>query len=253
MSNDSITLALDGEVQIKDFASAMDGFRKLIAALTRAVGGRQSVEWIITNLDAGSATVTARGESRSLETVEHIAQGYLTVGRALRERERVPYSSRVSNPADKLINLLDGRISSIRFETVEADVIIRSEAASEYVSAPALVTAYGAIEGVVQALSMRRGLRFTLYDTIFDKAVSCYLKEGRESIMRDAWGRRAIVEGTVARDSDTVRAVSVRQVSAVEIMRDPEPGSYRHARAISPRRPDDGLLPEDRIRRLRDA
>ena len=115
------------------------------------------------------------------------------------------------------------------------------------------MTAYGAIEGVVQALSMRRGLRFTLYDTIFDKAVSCYLKEGRESIMRDAWGRRAIVEGTVARDSDTVRAVTVRQVSGVEIMPDPEPGSYRLARAVSPRRPDDGLLPEDRIRRLRDA
>ena len=73
VSNDSITLALDGEVQIEDFASAMDGFRRLIAALTRDVG-RQSVEWIITNLDAGSATVTARGESTSLETVEHIAK-----------------------------------------------------------------------------------------------------------------------------------------------------------------------------------
>ena len=252
MSNDSITLALYGEVQIEDFASAMDSFRRLIAALTRDAG-RQSVEWIITNLDAGIATVTVRGESPSLETVEHIAQAYLTVGRALSEGELVPYHRKVRNSADKLIDLLDGRISSIRFETVEADVIIRSETAREYVSAPALVTAYGAIEGVVQALNMRGGLRFTLYDTIFDKAVSCYLEEGRESIMRDAWGRRAIVEGTVARDSDTGRAVSVRQVSDVEIKRDPEPWSYRRARAVSPRRPDDELLPEDRIRRLRDA
>ena len=218
-----------------------------------ALCGRAALEWIITNLDAGSATVTARGESPSPETVEHISQAYLNVGRALSERERVPYCRQVRNSADKLIGLLDGRISSIRFETVEADVIISGETVHEYVSVPALVTAYGAIEGVVQALSMRRGLRFTLYDTIFDKAVSCYLKEGRESIMRDAWGRRAIVEGTVARDSDTGRAVSARQVSGVEITRNPEPGSYRHARAVSPRRPDDGLLPEDRIRRLRDA
>ena len=48
---------------------------------------------------------------------------------------------------------------------------------------PNLVT-YGAIEGRVQSLSQRKGLRFTLYYQEFDRAVSCYLSEGQEERMR---------------------------------------------------------------------
>ena len=48
----------------------------------------------------------------------------------------------------------------------------------------------GAITGRVQTLSNRAGLRFNLYDTLFDKAVACYLALGQEEFMREAWGQR---------------------------------------------------------------
>lgn len=56
---------------------------------------------------------------------------------------------------------------------------------------PNYISAYSAIEGVVQTLTSRRGLRFTLFDSLHDQAVSCYLEDGQEELMRGVWGRRA--------------------------------------------------------------
>ena len=210
MANDTITLALDGDVSLDDFAKAMQNFMRLANALTRTAGDRKSVEWVVDQLDRSSAVVTVRGESRSVSAVEHIAEAYLTVGRSLSEGNRIPFPKKVREPAERLAELLDDRLPSIRFETLEAEVSIRSErntTGTDRVSE--FIHGVGAVEGMVQALSSRRGLRFTLYDTINDKAISCYLDEGRESIMRDAWGRRALVEGLVTRDPDSGRAVSV--------------------------------------------
>ena len=122
----------------------------------------------------------------------------------------------------------------------------------QLVSGQELHSSFGAIEGVVQTLSSRRGLRFTLYDSAYDKAVSCYLEQGREDMMRNVWGRRAVIEGRVTRDPETGRPLSIRRVAAVEVVPDYPPGSYRLARGIIPLRPDDPS-PEEAIRRVRDA
>ena len=92
----------------------------------------------------------------------------------------------------------------------------------------------------------------TLYDSVFDKAASCYLETGQDSIMRDAWGRRAIVEGMVTRDPESARPLIVRRISHVELVTEYPPGSYRLARGILPRRSGDPT-PEEAIRRVRDA
>jgi hypothetical protein len=106
----------------------------------------------------------------------------------------------------------------------------------------------------VQTLSSRGGLRFTLYDTLNDRAVSCYLAEDfDQEHMRDVWGRRAIIEGWVKRDATSGRPLTIRRVSNVVVRPETEPGgSYREARAAVPLS-DSTLLPELVIRRLRDA
>lgn len=102
----------------------------------------------------------------------------------------------------------------------------------------------------MQTLSSRGGLRFTLYDLLHDKAVSCYLAEGYEEIMRDLWGKIATVEGLVTRDPLSGRPLAVRQITTVTPKPD-LPISYRDARGAAPSLT--GLLPEHPIRRLRDA
>jgi hypothetical protein len=119
--------------------------------------------------------------------------------------------------------------------------------------APFVPTAdsYGAITGRVQTLTNRGGLRFALYDTLHDRAVSCYLAEGHESIMRDMWGRLASVEGLIRRDPITGRPLTIRDIRQIEPLPEHAPQALEAVRGISPS--PQGLRAEDAIRRLRDA
>jgi hypothetical protein len=112
--------------------------------------------------------------------------------------------------------------------------------------------AYGGIEGRVQTLSSRGSLRFTLYDLLHDRAVSCYLASGAEETMRDVWGKLALVEGWVKRDAQTGRPITVRQIRNVTLLAEYPPASYKDARGAVKRQPGQ-MRGEEIIRRLRDA
>jgi hypothetical protein len=254
MANESVTLALDGDIGLAEFAIAVTHLRDLVRSLASEVAPGARIDWYIEHLDSSSAVVTARAESDDDASVALVTRGYLAVGRALEAREPIPFSSPVKSAALEIASVIDGRVEAVRFETSEADAVVRGY---DSVVEPAferqpLRRSWGAVEGVVQTLSSRRGLRFTLFDTIYDKAVSCYLSEGQEDLMRNAWGRRALVEGAVTREPDTGRPISIRQIIDVEILPDYPAGSYRLARGVIPLAPNDPS-PEEAIRRVRDA
>lgn len=251
---DTITLALDGDVSLADFAETIRRFDNLIHALARAENA-QNVEWVIADLEVSSTIATARGvakpdqpEKAAAEEIERIVSGYLRIGLSLERGESIPYQERdVIQEAEAITAVLDGRVRSVRFETSEAEAIVATARPGPIDGTRA---AYGAVEGRVQTLTSRGGLRFTLYDTLRDKAVSCYLAKGHEDQMRDVWGRRAVVEGLVTRDAATGRPLAVRGITAVEVIPEVRPMAYRGLRGISPSR---GLSAEEAIRRLRDA
>lgn len=253
MPNDTVTLALDGDVSLREFAEAVEGFDGLVRALARAEKVTH-VDWLVAQLEVSSALATARGVSRNgqpmdvvRDEVERVVRGYLRVGHSLERGEPFPYPTAVERPARGITGVLNGRVTSVRFETAEAEAIV----AVPTVTAPKPLTpTYGAVEGRVQTLTSRGGLRFTLYDTFFDKAVSCYLAEDYESVMRDAWGRRAVVEGLVTREAQTGRPLAVRGVTHVEVLPEVPLREYRNLRGIAPSRT---VSAEEAIRRLRDA
>lgn len=265
MPLDTVTLALSGEVPFERFAEAVKRFYDLVNGLTMETGA-SDVVWIMEDLNVGSALATTRGLG-SVDKVEAVVRRYGEVGVELEEGKKLSptYSPKVRRAAYGLRRIPGGRIESVRLETPEREAILRPiERAAEQsklirmTPAPLegavilhATAAFGAIEGRVQTLSSRGGLRFTLYDTLNDKAVSCYLSEGYESIMRDAWGRLAIVEGLVSRDPLTGRPLVIRRVRDVKVLPEPGPGSYRDARGAAPSLT--GLLAEQAIRRLRDA
>lgn len=82
--------------------------------------------------------------------------------------------------------------------------------------------------------------------------MSCYLGEGRESMMRQMWDRIATVEGWISRDPVSGRPLTVRRVSNVTALTEAEPQDYMKARGALPHKPDDPL-PEALTRELRDA
>jgi hypothetical protein len=253
--SDTVTLALDGVVSLSDFSAAVSRFSGLVAALA-ADAKVEGVIWQIDALDYSSAITTARGVSENgaqPEQIDRVVRAYLEVGKALEQGTTIPYSATIRKEANGIAAVLqDPAIEAVRFETAESDAIIRKQAAPAPIVPTEREEAYGAVTGRVQTLTNRNSLRFTLYDHIYDRAVSCYLAEGRESMMLQMWGRIATVEGWISRDPMTGRPLIVRRVSNVTPLTGVEPQDYQKVRGVLPLK-DGDPLPEVLTRRLRDA
>lgn len=167
----------------------------------------------------------------------------------------------LQEPTRRLLELVDGEVRSVRIETFEADHVITArerdhlladreeEADGMTVWREHDVVTIGAVRGRVQTLTSRAGLRFTLYDLVHDKAVTCYLRPGHEEIMRDLWGELVTVHGRVRREAETGRPMTIRDVRRIEPLPEGDRGSWKRARGVR----EDALPAEDRIRRIRDA
>lgn len=250
MTDDILTIAFDGDITLADFSEAMKRFQSLVDALSQEVGGKTKVNWRIDDLQVGSAIATVRGISPQPEITERVIRAFATVGGALQRHESIPFSAKVRKRADGIMGLVKGSIISIRFETPFSDALITGQ--TDQLKTAEITYAYGQVRGIVQTLTRRRGLKFTLYDSIFDKPISCYVTEDQEDIMRGIWGRKVIVSGRIGREPSQKRPVVVRQIHDIEVLDDVPAGSYSHARgALSPE--EESAKPEAIIRGIRDA
>lgn len=260
MADKTVTLKMHGTVTLGAFATAVENLCKLVSELS-AEAKAPGMQWDITALEAGSAEMTAcadLADDFTEDQADFVVASYIKIGRELAEhRQLSEYRARIRKPALALGEIAKLGVEEVVFETSEADAIVRAEpievatqALTGTIAFP--VATHGTVTGRVQALSNRGGLRFTLYESVNDRAVSCYLSRGDEDVMIDIWGKLATVEGTVSRDPATGRAIAVRQVRDVETHDECTPDAYKAARgAVVPMPGTD--LPEDVIRRLRDA
>ena len=256
MAKDTVTLTVDGRVPASLFRRVVTHYTGLLLALSTELAAREEVDWTLDGLigvEAGAteAGLALRGEAQEIVAVERVVEAYGRVGQALERDERPPYSPSVVRQAKGITSVLNGKVTAVRFQTPDLDATVYSGQANR--TAPLRhLRAYGAVTGRVQTLTNRQGLRFTLYDTMFDKAVSCYLREGQEELMRGLWGRTGVVEGLVSRDLLSGRPISIREITNVVSRAEVEPGSFRLARgAVHPA--ENAEAPETIIRRLRDA
>jgi hypothetical protein len=249
MTDTTITLALNGDVPLDDFADGIREFWRLVNALTQEVSGKSDIAWFIDELHGGSAIATIRGEADQVEDVERVVHAYAVVGRALERNEVIPYSPRVAKAARSLTSLLNGNITSIRFETETVTSTVTTGAPDQ---SRAYLSAFGAVEGRIETLRSRHRLSFTLYDSLNDQAVYCTLRSEQSELVRDAWGKRVIVEGWIKREPVSGRPVEISPVESIITLPEVMPGSYRRARAVAPPRLD-APSTEEAIRRLRDA
>jgi hypothetical protein len=253
MASDSVTLVLNGDPTLDDLATALDGLRDLLLGLEQGIVPGNHIAWVVDDLQRSSALVALRGEADDSSVVEAVASAYLDAGKHLHSSPHtpVPYNKVAQRGATKLVQVLKEAVPSIRFETLIDDITF-----SRQVNAPPapsqvpVLAAYGAIEGRLQTLSNRGGLRFTLYDLLHDKAVSCYPEPGRTDIVRDAWGHLAVVEGWVKRDPESGRPLTIRNVRRVAVIPEAPAGDWRRAYgALSGLGSDEP--PEATIRRIR--
>lgn len=250
MIKDTLSFELLGDIDLTTYAHAIQRFRGLVEALTEDVAHGIAIVWNIKTLSAGSALAEIRGESDRIDVVERVVRGYAEVGRALEKNAAIPFSDRVIKEARAITGILDGKITSIRFETPDEDIIINTPFGTPPEIQPH--RSYGTVKGRVETLSRRKGLRFIIYEALSDRAVSCYVSERDEQLLRDIWGRKVIVEGLVTRDPLSGQPFTVRDVSSIAPFPDSGPGGYQDARGAVPI--EKGMIPpEDAIRRGRDV
>jgi len=266
MADNTVTLVVNGEVSLETFAQALAHFNELIQGLNEEA--HASVEWLIQDLQVSSAIVASMGKGDA-EQVENIVVGYEDVATSLEKEREINHSPRVQKAALQLVSLPDKRVPSLLLQTAKRDAIVqnnlvRKEKPSlvseqrpqlELIQKPtlgAILPAYGAVDGRIQTLTNRGGLRFTLYDSLYDKAVSCYVAEGKQELLRDMWGQLARVDGLVSRDPENGRPLSIREVGNIIPMPDAcGPFEYQEARGAAPS--INKVSPEEAIRRIRDA
>ncbi len=253
MANDGVILFLDGAPTIDDYASAIAGLRELLSAIGADVASSVQIEWRIDTLEASSALTGLRGTSEDMAAVARVSSAFVEVGKSVRTGS---LDSAFTTPVAKITELLGTRIPSVRFENDEDDVTIAAapdvlaDIIPLRIDSRDLTPQRGVVEGRIETVSRRGGLRFILFDLNFDKAVTCYLAPGMEDLMLNAWGRLALVEGIVKRDPLTGRPTTVRQVTNIELIEEGLPGDWRQAMGAQQ---DPSGRSEHRIRRIRDA
>jgi hypothetical protein len=252
MSDNTLTLALEGDVTLKDFVYAMQHFHNLVNQLSGEVVEDANIQWEIETLQAGSATATIIGISQNHTDVVKVVDAYNTVGRHLERNEPIPFSSAVAREAEKITSLIDKQISSIRFQTADSDSIIYGKFDATRQGLPTKTISFGVVRGRVQTITERHSLKFALYDSIFDKSISCYVPEDKKYLMTEVWGQLVEVAGEITRSVEHGRATSLRRITDIEIIPEIKPGNYKLARGILPWAPEDDT-PENNIRRIRDA
>ena len=247
MAETTLILALEGEVWLADFASAITHFQALVDALGEYLNRDAVVHWELAALTAGSASTTIRGVSLDREFLAQVSNAFLTIGEHMQQGKTIPYPHAIAQPATQLTQSINGRITAIRLATAEGSARIATRIPSP--GRAERVVSYGEIRGTVETLQ-RRQHRFTLYEDLFDHGVVCRLQPEQEEMMRQFWGREVVVQGEIERDATTHRPVEVRSVDTIQLLGAVPPGSYERARGILPFGATD---PIDVLRRLRDA
>jgi hypothetical protein len=260
MADNTVTLTLNGDVPLEDFAKAIASLDELVRALSEE-SGNERIDWVVQDLQVSSATATVAAAGNKTQ-IQKVIADYAEVGAALENGTVIPFAKRVATAARNIIAVNSARIPSVTFDTSVRTAIVRTNPQAAQVlefpqKVPSIIlhnppAAYGAVEGRIQTLTSRGGLRFTLFDLLNDKAVNCYFAEGKQEIIRGLWGKLAVVEGCITRDPFNGRPISIRQVENIQLL--PEPGGrfdYQLARGVAPS--INGLSPEEAIRRTRDV
>jgi hypothetical protein len=251
MSKDTLALILNGDVSLAEYATAIEHLSAMIKNLAEEVAKGVKIEWEIAQLKSSSPTTIVRGYSANLADVEKVVQAFGVVGQYMKDGQTIPYSESVAKEARAITGILNGKVKSVEFKTDAHDSMI-DRVISE-VELPSKNVTFGTVTGYVETISKHERLRIVVYDTLFNRAVDCYITDRKmKHQMLDSWEKRVTVGGEIHRDFQTGKPICVYNVRYIKVHKDMPPGGFMAARGVIPWKEGDEL-PEQKIRQLRDA
>lgn len=229
MKKNQIALKLEGTVDLDEYAKAITAFNELVQALTKEVGDTDVV-WSISDLEYGSAYVESQGYAPTFEPIERVVSAYHIVAGAIFSRETIPYSYPVVESARKLASLIGENISALSMLAGE-HIATRIVQPIERVVKIEKVHSVGILTGQVETLQRRRN-SFTLYDSIFDQGIQCFVNDDLIEQLRYAWGKEVSVTGNITRDPETGRPLEMRDVISIDVQDNDQDDVLQQAKGI---------------------
>lgn len=250
MPKAELTFTIDGDVEIDDFVKRIRKFDAVVRRLLHELKVPRR-DWIITDMDGGSATTTIGATFDSQELVDYIGMSYIELGtEASAERPSVisRFSPKLLSDA-RAIAASNGHMHDVKFIVGKEEVSLIPE--SERINLPTRGLAYGEIRGTAETASIHNRQYFTVFELTRGWPVRCYPKVPDLELLRNTLGTTVIVTGMVRRNMETGRPIDV-QAATIETVESVEPDAWKKAIGLVPVSPD-SLSAEDAIRRFRDA
>lgn len=256
LSEKELTLQLNGHPDADEFAAFISDSRYLIKSLTSSVvrGHRRPVNkihWFPSRANInGATTISYEAETQNPDSFERVEEAFFHVGEALSYGEEIPYSSNVEKYALRLRKAVENEkgVESLVFMNENKEAIIKAK--TEQSDRAPVVSTYDEIQGQIETISSRKGLRFVLYDAYFDRAVTCYVDQSSGELdLTQFFGKNVRVVGLITRDPETDRPFKIRDIRQVSLV-EPSEYSWRDAEGVLE---FSDLTPEGYVRSLRDV
>jgi hypothetical protein len=248
MKSNFITLTIEGEIVLQDFANTLNNFNLLLNELSKEAGDGSTIDWVIDDLHTGSAVATFIGINPDEKITHNVIYAFENVWDSVITGNPFPYSERIKKIALDLTKIVNNKVTGIKVATQNNEHVINGQMAD--VAIDTMRYSYGSVKGMIETLSKRKGLHFTLWDSLFDRPIKCYFNQEQEDEMRKVWGKKVLVTGKIGRKSGSNIPELIKEIREIEIIDEISPGNYHKARGILKLGSE---KPEDMIRRLRDG
>lgn len=253
MPENRLTIAYKGKVSPKNVTALVEHFASLVEIMSRDIALASDIDWEVDDFRGGSASLTFKGKHDQPQKVQTVLSAWETIGEFVKRGEQVPYSDKIKKHIDGITEQLNGAVTAAYFQAGDKRVEILSDDVVPQLPSAGLHTALGSVKGRVQAISTRNNIRLTLFDHLFDRAVTCHLEPDSMSKAKllDLLDKNVIVAGTVRRDARTGHAKSIRNITSIDEVEEIAPDAFKATRGILDRIDDEPA--ETLIRRLRDG
>ena len=249
-SEDTIALAIKGEIDLDTFWAAVDRLRRLAKSLASDLVPDSKVVWNLADLEYGSAVVSLRPVSATTVPTRRLILAYRDIGEAIAADRPLRYSESVRSAAQSLTEVCDRRgVEAVQFVSHGRKTRVK-KLRDHTASKVKPFVSIGEVTGVVESVSRREELSLSLVDDVYKSRVTVHLTQEQAGLARQVWDKHVTVTGAITESPGTGRPTDVRRITSIEPVRTYEPDAWRAARGVFPWKPGDPPA-EEQIREIR--